>query len=80
MQEWRKNLAYAESVNLVKSSLSLGQKQLIDLRNTIKKDKEIYIFDEAENNLDEDNKNTIRKKMEMLSQKKIVIVMSVKKN
>jgi len=79
LAKWREKIAYAESANLVKSNLSLGQKQLTDLQNTIEKDKEIYIFDEAENNLDENNKNTIEKKLETLSRKKIVIVMSTKK-
>jgi ABC-type bacteriocin/lantibiotic exporter with double-glycine peptidase domain len=72
-------LAYAESVNLIKDNLSLGQKQLVDLQSTIEGDKEVFIFDEAENNLDESNRNIIEKKLEMLSRKKVVIVMSVKK-
>jgi len=34
----------------------MGQTQLIDLQETFKKEKEIYIFDEASNNLDKKNK------------------------
>nr|CAG8454557.1 11759_t:CDS:10 [Entrophospora candida] len=35
LKNWRKKISYAESANLVKSNLSLGQKQLIDLQNTL---------------------------------------------
>jgi len=60
--------------------LSLGQKQLVDLLNVIEKDKEVYIFDEAENNLDEDNKKVVVEKLEVLSRKKIVVVVGAEKN
>lgn len=76
--EWRKKIAYAESSNLVKSNLSLGQKQLVDLQQTLKKNKEVYVFDEADNNLDEKNKNVVEKKLEIIGRKKIVIVMTAK--
>ncbi|MCE8163528.1 MAG: hypothetical protein I3273_05370 [Candidatus Moeniiplasma glomeromycotorum] len=42
----------------------------------MRKRKDIYIFDEADNNLDENNKNIIKKKMELLSQEKLGIVSS----
>jgi ATP-binding cassette subfamily B protein len=76
--KWREKIAYAESSNFVKSNLSLGQKQLIDLQETLEGRKEIYIFDEADNNLDENNKNIIEKRLEMLGQKKLVIIMTAK--
>ena len=77
MKKWREKIAYAESDNLVRLNLSLGQKQLIDLQETLHKDKEIYIFDEVDNNLDKNNKSIIKEKMEMLGRKKIVIIMKV---
>jgi ABC-type transport system involved in cytochrome bd biosynthesis fused ATPase/permease subunit len=48
------------------------------LEKTLKMNKEIYLFDEADNNLDENNKNIIKKKLEMISRKKIVIIMTTK--
>ena len=77
LKKWREKIAYAESDNLVRLNLSLGQKQLIDLQETLHKDKEIYIFDEVDNNLDKNNKSIIKEKMEMLGRKKIVIIMKV---
>ncbi|RHZ37328.1 ATP-binding cassette domain-containing protein [endosymbiont GvMRE of Glomus versiforme] len=78
LKKWWNKIAYAESRNLIKFNLSTGQTQLLDLKETLKKEKEIYIFDEADNNLDKDNENIFWKKMEALSQKNLVIIMSAK--
>lgn len=59
--------------------MSLGQKQLTDLQETLQEDKEIYFFDEADNNLDEENKGIIEKKWRMLASQKIVIILSARK-
>jgi len=58
--------------------LSTGQKQLADL-NTLfatSGDKEIFVFDEADNALDENNKKNFRQKIEKISKKKLVILIS----
>jgi len=80
LNEWRKKIAYSEHNNLVENGLSTGQKQLLDLEEIIKdKDninKEIFIFDEADNALDEENKKKFREKINKISKKKIVILVS----
>ncbi|RHZ35969.1 ABC transporter ATP-binding protein [endosymbiont GvMRE of Glomus versiforme] len=78
LKKWWNKIAYAESQNLIKTNLSAGQTQLLDLQETLKKEKEIYIFDEANANLDKDNESIFWKKIEALGQKKLVIVMSAK--
>ena len=77
LQTWRKKIAYAEHQNLVKNGLSTGQKQLIDLENLFKddKNKEIFIFDEADNSLDLINKNSFYQRLESLSQKGKIIIL-----
>ena len=74
--KWRKKIAYAEHENLVENGLSTGQKQLADLNNlfTSSKDKEIFIFDEADNALDENNKQEFHQRIEKLVKKKIIIL------
>ncbi|CAG8464015.1 1071_t:CDS:10 [Ambispora leptoticha] len=69
-------IAYAEHENLVENGLSTGQKQLTDLNNlfTNSEGKEIFIFDEADNALDENNKKEFREKIEGISKKKLVIL------
>ena len=76
--EWRKKIAYAEHENLVENGLSTGQKQLADLNNLFvnSENKEIFIFDEADNALDENNKKEFRQKIERLAKKKLVILIS----
>jgi ABC-type bacteriocin/lantibiotic exporter with double-glycine peptidase domain len=73
--KWREKIAYAEHENLIENGLSTGQKQLADLDNILitEKDKEIFIFDEADNALDEDNKKKIQEKIKELAKNKIVI-------
>jgi len=62
----------------VENGLSTGQKQLTDLNNLFanSENKEIFIFDEADNALDENNKKEFRKKIEKISKNKIVILVS----
>jgi len=74
--KWRAKIAYAEHENLIENGLSTGQKQLADLDNLFakSKDKEIFIFDEADNALDEKNKEEFREKIEKISKKKLVIL------
>jgi len=61
---------------LIENGLSTGQKQLADLDSLFakSKDKEIFIFDEADNALDEKNKEEFREKIEKISKKKLVIL------
>jgi len=58
--------------------LSTGQKQLVDLNNLFasSENKEIFIFDEADNALDEENKKDFRQRIEKISQEKLVILIS----
>jgi ABC-type bacteriocin/lantibiotic exporter with double-glycine peptidase domain len=76
--KWREKIAYAEHKNLVENGLSTGQKQLADLNNLFanNESKEIFIFDEADNALDEKNKKEFRKKIEKISKKRLVILIS----
>jgi ABC-type bacteriocin/lantibiotic exporter with double-glycine peptidase domain len=63
---------------LVENDLSTGQKQLADLNSLFTKSqkKEIFIFDEADNALDESNRQEFRQKVEKISKKKLVILIS----
>ncbi|CAI2162026.1 2935_t:CDS:2 [Funneliformis geosporum] len=56
--------AYAEHENLIENGLSTGQKQLVDLNKLFINSgkKEIFIFDEADNALDETNRQEFRQK------------------
>lgn len=76
--KWREKIAYAEHENLTKNGLSTGQKQLVDLNNLFanSENKEIFIFDEADNALDEENKKDFRQRIEKISQEKLVILIS----
>jgi ABC-type multidrug transport system fused ATPase/permease subunit len=76
--KWREKIAYAEHENLVENGLSTGQKQLTDLNQLFAQSekKEIFIFDEADNALDEKNKQEFRQKIGKISQKKLVILIS----
>jgi ABC-type bacteriocin/lantibiotic exporter with double-glycine peptidase domain len=76
--KWREKIAYAEHENLIKNGLSTGQKQLADLNNLFanSENKEIFIFDEADNALDENNKKEFYQKIEKISKKKLVILIS----
>ena len=58
--------------------MSTGQKQLVDLNRLFdnSKNKEIFIFDEADNALDENNQKDFRQKIEKISKKKLVILIS----
>jgi ABC-type bacteriocin/lantibiotic exporter with double-glycine peptidase domain len=58
--------------------LSTGQKQLVDLSRLFdnSENKEIFIFDEADNALDENNQKDFRQKIEKISKKKLVILIS----
>ena len=48
---------------------------MVDLNNLFEnsKNKEVFIFDEADNSLDENNQKAFRQKLEKLSQRKLVI-------
>jgi ABC-type bacteriocin/lantibiotic exporter with double-glycine peptidase domain len=63
---------------LVTKNLSTGQKQLVDIENIFTKEsnKEIFIFDEADNSLDEKNRQKFQHRCEKLSRKKVVILIS----
>ncbi|CAI2190776.1 12951_t:CDS:2 [Funneliformis geosporum] len=75
------NLVFQKGkVNYLQAPNGFGQKQLIDLKETLQKCKEVYIFDEAENNLDKNNNEIIKKKLEMLGREKLVIIMRANDN
>jgi ABC-type bacteriocin/lantibiotic exporter with double-glycine peptidase domain len=76
--EWRKKIAYAEHQNLIENGLSTGQKQLVDIETTLAQHshKEIFIFDEADNSLDETNKKAVRRQLEEVAKNKLVILIS----
>ncbi|CAG8774968.1 34893_t:CDS:10 [Gigaspora margarita] len=63
-------IAYAEHENLIENGggLSTGQKQLADLDNLFanSENKEVFIFDEADNALDENNKKEFRAKLDKI--------------
>jgi ABC-type multidrug transport system fused ATPase/permease subunit len=75
---WRNKIAYSEHQNLVENGLSTGQKQLIDIEKTLNnyQEKEVFIFDEADNALDQHSKEEFRKKLEEISKNKLVILIS----
>ncbi|MCE8163004.1 MAG: ABC transporter ATP-binding protein/permease [Candidatus Moeniiplasma glomeromycotorum] len=76
---WRKEkIAYAEHENLIENGLSTGQKQLADLNNLFANspNKEVFIFDEADNALDGENREEFRQKIEKVSKKNLVILVS----
>jgi ABC-type bacteriocin/lantibiotic exporter with double-glycine peptidase domain len=56
--------------------LSTGQKQLADLNNLFanSQNKEIFIFDEADNALDQENQVEFKKKVESLAKNRLVIL------
>jgi len=58
--------------------LSTGQKQLADLNILLAQSekKEVFIFDEADNALDEKNKKDFRQRIEKISKEKLVILIS----
>ncbi|WNE40506.1 MAG: Vitamin B12 import ATP-binding protein BtuD [Mycoplasmataceae bacterium] len=76
--KWREKIAYAEHKNLIENRLSTGQKQLIDLNKIFSQteDKEVFIFDEVDNFLDESNKKEFRERIDKLSKRKLVILIS----
>jgi ABC-type bacteriocin/lantibiotic exporter with double-glycine peptidase domain len=76
--EFRKKIAYSEHKNLIcHENFSTGQKQIIDLDHLLDdRNKQIYIFDEADSNLDFKNRNNFLDKVKNLSKEKIVILVS----
>lgn len=78
LEKWREKISYSEHRNLLQEkNLSTGQKQLIDLERSFEdKSKEIYIFDEADSNLDPNNREIFLSKIKKISKTKIVILIS----
>ena len=56
--------------------LSSGQKQRISIARSIYSERDILIFDEATNALDEDNERIIFKNLKELKQRKTIIIIS----
>jgi len=50
--------------------------ELKDLEETLAKEKSIFIFDEADNSLDENNKKAFYQRLEKLSKERIIILVS----
>jgi len=67
-------VAYCAHETLVEKG-STGQKQLANINQVLseKKDSQIFLFDEADNALDQDNQEQIQGKIRELSKTKIVI-------
>ncbi|CAG8571276.1 9944_t:CDS:2 [Paraglomus brasilianum] len=76
LNQWRKKIAYAEHNNLVENGLSTGQKQWADLDKLFENSekKEVFIFDEADNALDENKKKEFLQKIEKISKNKLKTV------
>ena len=75
LASWRTNsVAYCAHENLVEEG-STGQRQLANIDQVLsgKKDSQIFLFDEADNALDQDNQEQIQGKIRELSKTKIVI-------
>ncbi|CAG8804034.1 12567_t:CDS:2, partial [Racocetra persica] len=73
----QKNVLVSEPVE----SITFQKKQLkdLDLLLTTSENKEIFIFDEADNALDEKNKKEFRQKIEKISKKKLDIEAQLRK-
>ena len=56
--------------------LSSGQKQRISIARSVYSDREILIFDEATNALDEENEKKIFENIKKLKSKKTIIIIS----
>ena len=67
-------MAYCAHETLVEEG-STGQKQLANINQILsdKKDCQIFLFDEADNALDEDNQKEFREKIKELAKNKLVI-------
>jgi ABC-type bacteriocin/lantibiotic exporter with double-glycine peptidase domain len=75
LASWRaNNMAYCAHETLVEEG-STGQKQLANINRALatKKDCQIFLFDEADNALDEDNQKEFREKIKELAKNKLVI-------
>ena len=67
-------------IGLAIKQLSSGQKQRIAIARTIYNDREIMIFDEATNALDEENERVIIENIKNLKSSKTIIIISHNKN
>lgn len=77
LNAWREKIAYAEHQNLIDEPLSTGQKQWKDLESVLsQKSKDVFIFDEAGGNLDAEKQKKLEKELEILSKKRLVIVIN----
>lgn len=78
LNKWRERIVYSEHKNLViEENLSTGQKQLLDLENSLNDlEKDVYIFDEADSNLDSLNKELFLTRIEKISKTKVVILVT----
>ena len=67
-------MAYCAHDTLIEEG-STGQKQLTNISQMLanKKDAQIFLFDEADNALDEDNQKEFREKVKELTKNKVVI-------
>ena len=64
------------NIGLAIKQLSSGQKQRIAIARTIYNDREIMIFDEATNALDEENERAIIENIKSLKSNKTIIIIS----
>jgi ABC-type lipoprotein export system ATPase subunit len=77
LYEWRKRIGYSGHSNLISKNLSTGQKQLEDFKETMNKDNQIIILDEAYGNLDKINREKALKLISDAEDKnKLIIVVN----
>ncbi|KLL04000.1 MAG: hypothetical protein MRECE_5c056 [Mycoplasmataceae bacterium CE_OT135] len=75
LQHWRENnVVYAAHDSLIEG-VSTGQKQLANIRNILetKKTATIFLFDEADNALDQEKQANFHQKLKELTKEKLVI-------
>ncbi|WP_216361618.1 ATP-binding cassette domain-containing protein [endosymbiont GvMRE of Glomus versiforme] len=83
LRHWRENnVAYASHDNLIETG-STGQRQLANINNLFitKKQAQIFLFDEADNNLDNEKQKEFQENIkELVKQKKIVVNVKCKED
>jgi len=75
LKHWRENnVAYASHDNLIEEG-STGQRQLVNIKEVLKTKEtaEIFLFDEADNALDQEKQRDFEANLENLARNKLVI-------
>ena len=75
LKHWRENnVAYCAHDTLIEEG-STGQKQLVNINQVLeqKKQAQIFLFDEADNALDQDNQEKFQERIKELAKNKLVV-------